>query len=143
MITARVSDVLPNGDLVVEGVREIEINGDRQIVVLTGVVRPWDINPTNVVLSTVDRATAHPLLWPRPHSGQPEARLADSHSQQGVLMTTQRLALALGVLMLLGSVVEAQTAPGIRLKDVARLQGVASTPAIGYGLVVGLNKDRR
>ena len=52
LITARVSDVLPNGDLVVEGVREIEINGDRQIVVLTGVVRPWDINPTNVVLST-------------------------------------------------------------------------------------------
>ena len=60
-------------------------------------------------------------------------------------MTTQRLALALGVWMLLGSLVEAQTAPGIRLKDVARLQGVASTPAIGYGLVVGLNKtgDKR
>ena len=36
LITARVSDVLPNGDMVVEGVREIEINGDRQIVVLTG-----------------------------------------------------------------------------------------------------------
>jgi flagellar L-ring protein precursor FlgH len=52
LITARVSDVLPNGDLVVEGVREIDINGDRQIVVLTGVVRPYDINPGNVVLST-------------------------------------------------------------------------------------------
>lgn len=51
-MTARVSSVLPNGDLVVEGVREIEINGDRQIVVLTGVVRPYDILPSNVVLST-------------------------------------------------------------------------------------------
>ena len=51
-MTARVSDVLPNGDLVVEGVREIEINGDRQIVVLTGVVRAVDIGPSNVVLST-------------------------------------------------------------------------------------------
>jgi flagellar P-ring protein precursor FlgI len=32
-----------------------------------------------------------------------------------------------------------------RLKDVASLQGVASTPMVGYGLVVGLNKtgDRR
>ena len=51
-MTARVSDVLPNGDLVVEGVREIEINGDRQIVVLTGVIRAVDVGPSNVVLST-------------------------------------------------------------------------------------------
>ena len=51
-MTARVSDVLPNGDLVVEGVREIEINGDRQFVVLTGVVRAADIGQSNVVLST-------------------------------------------------------------------------------------------
>jgi flagellar P-ring protein FlgI len=34
---------------------------------------------------------------------------------------------------------------GARLKDIAALQGIASTPLIGYGLVVGLNKtgDRR
>ena len=51
MVTARVAEVLPNGDLVVEGIREIEINGDRTIVVLTGVVRPADIKPGNVVLS--------------------------------------------------------------------------------------------
>ena len=50
-LTARVADVLPNGDLVIEGVREIEINGDRQIVVLTGVVRQADIGPGNVVAS--------------------------------------------------------------------------------------------
>ena len=52
VMTARVTEVLPNGDLVLEGVREIEINGDRQIVVLNGVVRPADINPGNVVPST-------------------------------------------------------------------------------------------
>lgn len=50
-ITARVIDVLPGGDLVLEGVRELDINGDRQIVVLTGVVRPSDIGPGNVVPS--------------------------------------------------------------------------------------------
>ena len=44
--------MLPSGDLVVEGVREIEINGDRQMVVLSGVVRVADIAPGNVVLST-------------------------------------------------------------------------------------------
>jgi flagellar L-ring protein FlgH len=51
-MTARVMEVLPNGDLVLEGVREIEINGDRQIVVLTGVARPSDIGKDNDVLST-------------------------------------------------------------------------------------------
>ncbi|NOT24504.1 MAG: flagellar basal body L-ring protein FlgH [Acidobacteria bacterium] len=52
-LTARVAEVLPNGDLLVEGVREIEINGDRQILVLTGVVRPVDIGPANIVPSTL------------------------------------------------------------------------------------------
>jgi len=51
-LTARVVEVLPNGDLVLEGVREIDINGDRQIIVLTGVVRPADISRNNVVPST-------------------------------------------------------------------------------------------
>lgn len=51
-LSARVAEVLPNGDLLVEGVREIEINGDRQIVVLTGVARVVDIGPGNVVSSS-------------------------------------------------------------------------------------------
>jgi flagellar L-ring protein precursor FlgH len=50
-MTARVAEVLPNGDLFIEGVREIEINGDRQIVVLTGIARVADINPANVIPS--------------------------------------------------------------------------------------------
>lgn len=52
VITARVAEVLPNGDLGIEGVREIDINGDRQIIVMTGVVRQADIGPGNVVPST-------------------------------------------------------------------------------------------
>lgn len=52
VMTARVVEVLPTGDLVLEGVREIDINGDRQIVVLSGVVRQADINRHNIVLST-------------------------------------------------------------------------------------------
>ena len=51
VMTVRVAEVLPNGDLVLEGAREVDINGDRQIVVLSGVVRPSDIPPSNVVPS--------------------------------------------------------------------------------------------
>jgi flagellar L-ring protein precursor FlgH len=51
-LTARVVEVLPNGDLVLEGAREIDINGDRQIAVLTGVLRPSDIQSNNVAYSS-------------------------------------------------------------------------------------------
>jgi len=51
-LTARVTEVLPSGDLVVEGMREVDINGDRSVVVLSGVVRATDIQPGNVVLSS-------------------------------------------------------------------------------------------
>lgn len=51
-LTARVVEVLPNGDLVIEGVREIDINGDRNLVVLTGVIRPIDIGQANVISSS-------------------------------------------------------------------------------------------
>jgi len=46
-----VVEVLPNGDLVIEGVREVDINGDRSLVILTGVVRQFDVQSGNVVSS--------------------------------------------------------------------------------------------
>ena len=51
-LTARVIDVLPNGYLVLEGMREIRVNDENQSVYLTGVVRPEDISPDNSVLSS-------------------------------------------------------------------------------------------
>jgi flagellar L-ring protein precursor FlgH len=52
VVTAQVVEVLPNGDLVLEGIREIDINGDRQLIVVTGVVRRADIMSDNSVPST-------------------------------------------------------------------------------------------
>jgi len=52
-LSARVRDVLPNGDLVIEGIKEIKVNNERQLITLFGVVRPRDISPDNVVSSTV------------------------------------------------------------------------------------------
>jgi flagellar L-ring protein precursor FlgH len=51
-LTARVVDVLPNGYLVVEGMREVRVNNENQSVCLTGVIRPEDISPNNVVISS-------------------------------------------------------------------------------------------
>jgi flagellar L-ring protein precursor FlgH len=47
-----VTDVLPNGNLVIEGVRVVTFSGETQYVVLHGLVRSEDISPANTVLST-------------------------------------------------------------------------------------------
>jgi len=47
-----VADVLPNGNLVVEGVRLVKFSGETQYVVLHGLVRPDDIAADNTILST-------------------------------------------------------------------------------------------
>jgi flagellar L-ring protein FlgH len=51
-VTAVVTQVLPNGNLVIEGSREVTVNNEQELIVLSGVVRPKDISPGNVVLST-------------------------------------------------------------------------------------------
>ncbi len=51
-ISARVIKVLPNGNLVIEGIRRIKRNKDLEYITLSGIVRPEDIGPDNTVLST-------------------------------------------------------------------------------------------
>ncbi len=50
-MTARVTDVLPNGFLVIEGTKSVAVNSENQLVTIRGVVRPTDIGTGNVVLS--------------------------------------------------------------------------------------------
>ncbi len=51
-ITVTVADVLPNGNLVIQGEKWIAINQGDEYIRLRGIVRPVDIGPTNTVLST-------------------------------------------------------------------------------------------
>jgi flagellar L-ring protein precursor FlgH len=51
-LTARVTHVLPNGGLVVEASKEIQVNSEHQIITVRGVVRPSDIDTTNSVQSS-------------------------------------------------------------------------------------------
>lgn len=50
-ITAKVVEVLPNGNLVLESRKEIIVNNEKEILVFRGIVRPDDIAPNNTVLS--------------------------------------------------------------------------------------------
>ena len=50
-IGVTVKEVLPNGNLVVEGKRKVGMNAETQEITLTGVVRPTDIQPNNTIAS--------------------------------------------------------------------------------------------
>ncbi len=50
-ISAKVVDVLPNGNLMIEGRRNVKVNNEDQIIIIEGTVRPSDIGPDNVVNS--------------------------------------------------------------------------------------------
>lgn len=51
-ITCRVTELLPNGNLKIVGSREILVNNETQMIILSGIIRPRDINDDNVILST-------------------------------------------------------------------------------------------
>lgn len=60
-ITVTIEDVLPNGNLVVFGKRQREVEGDTQVVQLSGIIRPSDIAFDNTVDS--DRVAHFRLVY--------------------------------------------------------------------------------
>ncbi len=51
-ITVTISDVLPNGNLVVRGEKWLTLNQGEEFIQISGIVRPQDINTNNTILST-------------------------------------------------------------------------------------------
>jgi flagellar L-ring protein precursor FlgH len=51
-IAAVVERVLPNGNLYINGRREIKVNHEMQFITISGIIRPEDISPTNEISST-------------------------------------------------------------------------------------------
>jgi flagellar L-ring protein precursor FlgH len=51
-VSAVVVKVFPNGNLFINGKREIKVNNEAQYIALSGIVRPEDITSTNEVSST-------------------------------------------------------------------------------------------
>jgi flagellar L-ring protein precursor FlgH len=59
-VTAEVTAVLPNGNLVVQGQKAILVNSEKQIITLRGIVRPDDLSPLNSV--SADRVARMEIL---------------------------------------------------------------------------------
>ncbi|MCX7817065.1 MAG: flagellar basal body L-ring protein FlgH [Syntrophales bacterium] len=52
VVTGRVVKVLENGNLLIEGRKQITINAEDQYLIITGIVRPQDVTAENYVYST-------------------------------------------------------------------------------------------
>ncbi|MBI4643574.1 MAG: flagellar basal body L-ring protein FlgH [Deltaproteobacteria bacterium] len=51
-LTTRVIQILPNNNLVIQGQRQMKINNETEVVSLSGIVRPEDLDTNNTVAST-------------------------------------------------------------------------------------------
>ena len=52
-ISAKVVDVIPNGNLLIEGRRNVRVNNEDQIIVLSGTVRGRDVSADNTISSAL------------------------------------------------------------------------------------------
>ena len=50
-LSVRVTHVMPNGNLILQGTKDILVNSERQTVVVRGICRPQDLAPGNTVRS--------------------------------------------------------------------------------------------
>ncbi len=146
---------LSNGNLMIEGQREIDLNQGSEYIKLQGIIRPIDIASDNTIPSTevADARIAYgqhgalndanaPGLLSRFFNLSVAAFLNgvnvnftdDNRRARRRYMYWPSLALALAYL--LGA---AGTARAERVEDLATVAGVRSNQLIGYGLVVGLD----
>lgn len=52
-MSARVTHVLPNGYLVIEGTKRVQVSSENQVVTVRGVIRPVDLVPPNTIPSNL------------------------------------------------------------------------------------------
>jgi len=50
-VTCIVTEVFPNGNMAIEGHREVLVNNEKETISLTGIIRPGDLSPSNTIQS--------------------------------------------------------------------------------------------
>ncbi len=50
-LSVTVTAIRPNGDLIIEGSRTVNVSGEKETITLSGTVRPKDISPDNTIMS--------------------------------------------------------------------------------------------
>ena len=139
-ITARVIDVMPNGNLVIKGERRVKMKQEEVHIVMTGMIRPDDIsrNEHNQFILYVRcsyffmKQQVTSQMEPSRESSGEFFNLSTHFKEQNM----KRIAAVFLILVFLGLTVQANTV--VRIKDVARIQGQEDYFVTGFGIVIGL-----
>ena len=142
-LSARVTHVLPNGYLVIEGTKRVQVSSENQVITVRGVIRPVDLDPTNTIASNriaqmeiqvngkgVIGRFHSPAEYSVPHFLGITAVLSSKMMRLSLLIIDRR-----GCCCSFRLPAESPTA---RLKELVSLEGVRENQLIGYGIVVGL-----
>ena len=136
-MTAEVTVVLPNGNLVVEGRKEILVNSEKEVITLRGsfvrrisvlLIRFLRVTWRESKFSSTARASLTML------SNAPSSYTACCWD----FCPSKRMNLRILVCLLALAPLDAAT-DGTRLKDLVSIEGVRDNQLVGYGIVVGLN----
>ena len=136
----RVVHVLPNGYLVVEGVKEIRVSSEQQVITVRGVVRPADLGPNNVVQSDLIAQLEVSVNGKGCGGRRHQAPVHSVPAAAGTasVLRLEQITMRWMAFCLLAAVLAAPGSCATRLKDLAGIEGVRDNQLIGYGLVVGL-----
>ena len=130
-LSARVTQVLPNGYLVVEGTKDVVVNSERQVVTVRGIVRPMDLTTDNIVTSAhiaQMEVTIKGKGVCRGRSTQALHSLPPAHGPASLLNSMKNLTAA--CLLLILPLAKADGAV-TRLKELVSLAGVRDNQADG------------
>ena len=125
-------EVLPSGDLVVEGTKVVMVGAEEHHIYMSGVVRRIDIAQDDTVPSSRIADAEIEYTGRRRHQRYPAPRLARSHHEQGLAVLMRNLILILALLA-------RDLAHADRIKDLASIDGVRDNHLTGFGIVVGLD----
>jgi len=126
-LPVRVVEVLPSGDLFVEGTKVVMVGAEEHHIYMSGIVRRIDIADDDSVPSSRYRGRRGRVHRPRRHQRHPAPRLARTDREQAMAVLSSRMTCLAVLLGLLAS----STAEADRIKDLTTVAGVRANHLTG------------
>ena len=135
IVSCIITRILPNGNLVISGERLVDVNNDSEIIQISGIVRPADIDTKNRIESHQIAQFNISLKGKGVVNSKQAPGFLSNFFQLGVLIMKRVL---LVMIIMVASMATFSEEAKVRIKDISRVIESRDNQLIGYGLVVGL-----